>query len=79
MNTALYLELVDAVARIDGPAELELIAERVAATAMDPLERRVLERASRARGDAIAIQRQTVTPAGVREGARDARPPVARG
>ena len=79
MNTALYLELVDAVARIDGPAELKLVAERVAATPMDPLERRVLDRALRARGEAIAIQRQTRAPAAMSDATLDAPPPVPRG
>jgi hypothetical protein len=79
MNTALYLELVDAVARIDGPAELKLVAERVAGTPMDPLERRVLDRALRARGEAIAIRRQTTTPSVKGDATVDVRPPVARG
>lgn len=79
MNTALYLELVDAVARIDSPAELKLVAERVAATPMDPLERRVLDRALRARGEAITIRRQTGTPPVMGDAAADVQPPVARG
>jgi hypothetical protein len=79
MNTALYLELVDAVARIDGPAELKLVAERVAATPMNPLERRVLERALRARGEAIAIRRQTSTPSVLSDAPGDVQPPMARG
>jgi len=79
MNTALYLELVDAVARIDAPAELKLVAERVAATPMDPLERRLLDRALRARGEAIAIQRQTGAPPAMSDAAIDVQPPVARG
>ena len=78
MNTALYLELVDAVARIDGPAELKLVAERVAATPMDPLERRVLDRALRARREAIAIRRQTSTPVVISDPAIEVQPPVAR-
>src|SRR5690242_5050526 len=58
MNAALYFELVDAIAKIDGPADLEVVAERVAATPMQPLERRVLDRALRARAEALAIRQQ---------------------
>ena len=61
MNAALYFELVDAVARIDGQAELEAVTERVMTTAMHPLERRVLERALRARTEALALQRERVS------------------
>lgn len=62
MNAALYLELVDAVARIDGSAQLKVVADRVAATPMHPLERRVLDRALRARSEALVIRRQLLTP-----------------
>ena len=58
MNAALYFELVDAVAKIDGPADLKVVAERISATPMHPLERRVLDRALRARTEALAIRRQ---------------------
>jgi hypothetical protein len=61
MNAALYFELVDAVARIDGPADLKVVAERISATPMHPLERRVLDRALRARTEALAMRRQLMT------------------
>ena len=62
MDAALYFELVDAVARIDGQAELATLSERVMATSMHPLERRVLERALRARREALALQHQLLIP-----------------
>lgn len=62
MNAALYFELVDAVAKTAGPAELITVAERISATPMHPLERRVLERALRARTEALAIQSQIGHP-----------------
>ena len=57
MNAALYFELVDAVARIDELAQLKVVADRISATPMHPLERRVLDRALRARSEALMIQR----------------------
>jgi len=62
MDAALYLELVDAVARIDGQAELDVVTERVMATPLDPLERRVLDRALRARTESLALQRELLLP-----------------
>ena len=62
MDAALYFELVDAVARIDGQAELEVVSERVMATRLDPLERRVIERTLRARTEALALHRQLMLP-----------------
>ena len=63
MNASLYFELVDAVARVDGDAELIVVAERVSATEMHALERRVLDRALRARSEALAIRCQLGVPA----------------
>ncbi len=62
MNAALYFELVDAVASIDDSVQLNLVADRIAATSMHPLERRVLDRALRARTEALAIQQQLPAP-----------------
>ena len=56
MNASLYFELVDAVARVDGEAGLSSVAQQIAATPMHPLERRVLERALRARAEALALR-----------------------
>jgi hypothetical protein len=56
MNAALYFELVDAVTKIDGSTKLRVVADRIAATPMHPLERRVLERALRARTEALDLQ-----------------------
>ena len=61
MNAALYFELVDAVTKIDGSAKLRVVADRIAATPMHPLERRVLERALRARTEALDIQSHLLT------------------
>ena len=62
MDAALYFELVDAVARTDGQAELDAVSKRVMATELDPLERRVLDRALRARNEALALQRELLLP-----------------
>jgi hypothetical protein len=62
MNASLYFELVDAVARVDSPAGLGVVAERISATPMHPLERRVLNRALRARTEALALRRQLTVP-----------------
>ena len=56
MDAALYFELVDAVARVRAQSELTTVTERIMATPMYPLERRVLERAIRARGEALALE-----------------------
>ena len=61
MNAALYFELVDAVAKVDGLAKLRVVADRIATTPMHPLERRVLERALRARTEALDIQTNLLT------------------
>ena len=79
MNAALYFELVDAVARTDGLAQLKAVADRIATTPMHPLERRVLERAVRARTEALTIQRQLLTPDLFRGTANDSKPSAARG
>jgi hypothetical protein len=63
MNASLYFELVDAVARVDGDAELIVVAERISATEMHALERRVLDRALRARSEALALRCQLGVPA----------------
>jgi hypothetical protein len=62
MNAALYFELVDAVAKIDGAADIKVVTDRIAATPMHPLERRVLERALRARAEAIELRAQLLSP-----------------
>ena len=62
MDAALYFELVDAVARIDGEAGLADVAARVSMTDMHPLERRVLDRALRARSEALTLQSQLLVP-----------------
>lgn len=79
MNAALYFELVDAVARVDGSPQLKLVADRIAMTPMHPLERRVLERALRARTEALAIQRNLSVPDLLTGVAVDHKPLVARG
>jgi hypothetical protein len=79
MNAALYFELVDAVSRVDESPQLKLVADRIAMTPMHPLERRVLERAVRARTEALAIQRHLSVPNLLSGVAADHKPLVARG
>ena len=62
MNAALYFELLDAIAQIDGSAKLKLVADRIAVTPMHPMERRVLDRALRARAEALDIHQLLLTP-----------------
>jgi len=61
MNAAQYFELVDAVTKIDGKTQLRVVADRIATTVMHPLERRVLERALRARTEALDLQGHLLT------------------
>ena len=61
MNAAQYFELVDAVTKIDGKTQLRVVADRIATTTMHPLERRVLERALRARTEALDLQGHLLT------------------
>ena len=61
MNAAEYFELVDAVTKIDGKTQLRVVADRIATTSMHPLERCVLERALRARTEALDLQRHLLT------------------
>ena len=79
MDAALYFELVDAVARIDKQTDLATVSERVMATPMHPLERRVLERALRARGEALALQGQLVLPGLYQDVSSTAKPLAAGG
>jgi hypothetical protein len=79
MDAALYFELVDAVARIDGQAELEVVSERVMATPEHPLERRILDRALRARTEALALQRELLSPGLFNSATSEAKPLAARG
>ena len=79
MDAALYFELVDAVARIDGQAELEVVSERVMATPLNPLDRRVIDRALRARTEALALQRELLLPGLVDSPTPEAKPLAARG
>jgi hypothetical protein len=79
MNAALYFELVDAVTKIDGTTQLRVVADRIAATPMHPLERKVLERALRARAEALDLQRHLLTSELVRTSLPDGSPLMARG
>jgi hypothetical protein len=79
MNASLYFELVDAIARVDGEAGLSAVANRVAATPMHPLERRVLERALRVRSEALSLQGQVETPPSFDGGSAEAKSVAAIG
>ena len=77
MDAPLYFELVDAVAKVEGLADLADVSTRVMATPMHPLERRVLERALRAREEALALQRQLTLPGLFQDPCPAAKPLVA--
>ena len=79
MDAALDFELVDAVARVDGQVELAAVTKRVMATAMHPLERRVLERALRARTESLALQSQLFMTELLRSPVLDVKPLAGRG
>jgi len=79
MNAALYFELVDGVASVNSPAQLNAVAARIAATPMHPLERRVLDRAVRARTEALAIQRHILTAPLLRAVSSEDKPRMAHG
>ena len=79
MNAALYFELVDAVAKVDGQAGLTVVAARIAATPMHPLERRALDRALRARSEALIIQAQLTVSMAIRVTAPEAKSLAANG
>ena len=79
MNAALYFDLVDAVAKVDGHAGLAVVAARIAATPMHPLERRVLDRAVRARSEALIIQAQLTVSMAFRGAAPEAKSFAAHG
>ena len=79
MNAAEYFELVDAVTKIDGRAKLRVVADRIATTTMHPLERRVLERALRARTEALDLQSHVAVSALVPTADAESGSLVARG
>jgi len=79
MNAAEYFELVDAVTKIDGKTKLRVVADRIATTPMHPLERRVLERALRARTEALDLQGHLLTSELVRTSLPEKDSLVARG
>ena len=79
MDAALYFELVDAIAKVDRESELAAIRSRLIVTSMHPLERRVLERALRARDEAIAPQSQLVMSGIFPSGCLEAKPLEPRG
>jgi len=79
MDAALYFELVDAVARVDGQVELAAVTKRVMATEMHPLERRVLERALRARSESLVLQSQLLMTELLRSPVAEVKPLAAKG
>ena len=78
MDATLYYELDDAVARVEVLADMAEVTTRVMAAPMHPLERRVLERALRARGEALALQHQLTLP-GLLQDLRPAAKPLVAG
>lgn len=79
MDAALYFELVDAIAKIDGQAGLVALTDRVTATDMHPIERRVLDRALRARETALALQPRFLASESLSGATPEAPPRAARG
>ncbi len=79
MNAAEYFDLVDAITKIDGKTQLRVVADRIATATMHPLERRVLERALRARTEALDLQSHLVASALVSTTAEESGSLVARG
>jgi hypothetical protein len=61
MDAVLYFQLVDAIANIRSPRDLAIVSERVANTPMHPLERKVLDRALRARSEALDLLGPTIS------------------
>ena len=61
MDAVLYFQLVDAIANIRSPQDLTIVSERVANTPMHPLERKVLDRALRARSEALDLLGPTIS------------------
>jgi len=79
MDASVYFQLVDAIANARSPRELSAAVDRVAATPMHPLERRVLDRALRTRAEMLDLHEMIVRQvAGCRDAGRVDAPPVAR-
>jgi len=55
MDARAYFELTDAIAEATDHGELECLRERLDATEMHPIERRVLERVLRSRVDKLRL------------------------
>jgi hypothetical protein len=55
MDARAYFEISDAIAAAKSRRELDAVQDRLEATDMHPMERRVLERALRTRGDTLRL------------------------
>ena len=55
MDAHIYFELTDAIAAATDRGELDALRERLDATEMHPIERRVLERVLRSRVDMLRL------------------------
>lgn len=55
MDARAYFELTDAIAAANNRGELDAIKDRLETADMHPIERRVLERALRTRGDTLRL------------------------
>jgi len=55
MDARAYFELTDAIAEANTAEALATIADRIRATEMHPLERRVIERVLRSRSDTLRL------------------------
>jgi hypothetical protein len=61
MDARLYFQLTDSIASAHSPDDLATMFDLVRATEMHPLERQALERALRAKADALRLGDAAVT------------------
>ena len=61
MDARAYFEFTDAIAAANSAGELDVIRDRLEATDMHPMERRVLERTLRTRVDTLRLTEIVVT------------------
>ncbi len=55
MDACAYFELTDAIAAATDRGELDVLRRRLEVTEMHPIERQVLERVLRSRGDTLRL------------------------
>ncbi len=60
MDACAYFELTDAIAAATDRGELDVLRRRLEVTEMHPIERQVLERVLRSRGDMLRLGESVV-------------------